>query len=57
MILLTLFDPLGIAVLVFVIAMVGLSLTWFRDAQRQHDALEGGLSVLHESRTCMAILL
>ncbi len=46
MILLTLFDPLGIAVLVFVIAMVGLSLTWFRDAQRQHDALDGGLSVL-----------
>jgi len=46
MTLLTLFDPLSIAVLVFVTAMVGLSLTWFRDAQRQHDALEGGLSVL-----------
>ncbi|MEM7155940.1 MAG: hypothetical protein AAF799_24020 [Myxococcota bacterium] len=46
MILPTLFDPLGIAVLVFVLAMVGVSLMWFRNAQRQHDALTGGLSIL-----------
>ncbi|MEM9459574.1 MAG: MotA/TolQ/ExbB proton channel family protein [Myxococcota bacterium] len=42
----TLFDPLGLAVLVVVLTMVGLSLAWFRRAQQQHDVLGGGLQVL-----------
>jgi len=46
MLLRTLFDPLGIIVLVIVMIMVGVSLAWFRGAQQQSDALSGGLRVL-----------
>jgi len=46
MILQTLFDPLSLAVLVVVAAMVTTSLAWFRAAQQQADVLDGGLQVL-----------
>ncbi|MCX4242608.1 hypothetical protein [Paraliomyxa miuraensis] len=46
MILKTLFDPLGIVVLVVVLAMIVVSLAWFRAAQQQADVLQGGLQVL-----------
>jgi len=42
----TLFDPLSLAVLVIVAAMIGLSLYWLRAAQRRADVLAGGLQVL-----------
>lgn len=46
MVLPTLFDPLSIAVLVIVTAMVAVALRWFRAGQQQADVLAGGLQVL-----------
>ena len=42
----TLFDPLSILVLIFVISMVGVSLWWLRGAQQQLDLLTGALQAL-----------
>lgn len=46
MILQTLLDPLSLAVLVAVVAMIGHAVGWLRGAQRQADVLSGGLQVL-----------
>jgi len=41
-----LFDPLSVAVLVIVLAMIGLSTTWWSSGRAQSDQLVGGLKVL-----------
>jgi hypothetical protein len=43
-----LLDPLSVAVLVVVLAMIGVSVTWFRSGQQQLDLLVGGLAVLRK---------
>lgn len=46
MILRTLFDPLGIFVLLAVLSMTGTSLLWFRRGQQAFDQVSGALKVL-----------
>lgn len=41
-----LFDPLSIAVLAIVLAMIGLSLAWYSRGRGQFEQLRGGLKVL-----------
>lgn len=42
----TLFDPLGVVVLVAVLAMTGTAAVWFRRGQQAFDQLTGALKVL-----------
>ena len=46
MLLRTLFDPLGVAVLLAVAAMLGLALAWLGHGRKALDRLTGGLGVL-----------
>ncbi len=46
MILRTLFDPLGVAVLLAVLAMIVGAALWFRQGQQAFDRLQGALEVL-----------